>query len=155
MYNSFSALDQTLGWWCHVTGGSDEDTRMSSTQCQGCCVFVHARNLAANMLTDFETQMYLHERRCAAKTAVFVTMHKQECKRYIRETQKRHSSITFLFLWQHHRGFECEWPPLRPCIYSDLYAAFCLHPVDPRAVMTGWSPLHLGRISEARGRECD
>lgn len=72
-------------------------------------------------------------------------MHKQGCKCQIpRKTLMRHSLSSSLFLWQHHRDSECVWSPLRACMYPDLYAKSCVHPIHPSAVMTVWCPLSSG-----------
>lgn len=71
-----------------------------------------------------------------------------------RQTQKRHSSITFLFCSK-PLGVLTVRPPWRPCIYPDLYAKSYLYPTQPSAAISVRFPFHLVWILEARGRECD
>lgn len=47
-----------------------------------------------------------------SKLQLYLTVHKQGCKCYTpRQTQRRRSSMTFLYLWQHRRGFRACGAP--------------------------------------------
>lgn len=137
------------------TGGSDGVTRMSSgARCQRWCVCPCVQEsvlLTSSNVSPCETFI--------CKTAASATMHKTG-GRHKRDTAQFPTSLFFCGSTTGGGLSVCVRPPLRPCIYSDLYAKSCLHPIQPGAVMTvrpppPGRPLHLGRILEARGRECD
>ena len=79
------------------TGGSDDVSRMSwGARCQCLLTLSHMSRLRrVGVVGHFPSKLQF-----------FLTVHKRG---YVNVThqgrQRRHSSITFLYLWQHHRGF--------------------------------------------------
>lgn len=136
-------------WWCHQLashadrqhGGCVDVTRMN-WRAQSQCLRLFMHKIVFPCIV-FSTNLHFFFQLCKETRNVNVTYHSRN---------KRGTAQLLFSFCRSTLGVLTVWPPLGERIYSDLYAKSCLysfHPVQPSI------PLHLARILEARGRECD